>query len=198
MNLHRSLPIAALIAMAGLSAIPVTTARAADGDEGKPVPGVCFLSREQVFAQAKVGEAARKRISQLADQARSQLAAKRTPLDADLKAFQEKAPSLTEAQRVSQGAALKQRMDAFQAEASQMSQRVQLTQGKVTQSIGNQAQPIIDGLYKSHQCGLLLNRDAVLGGNMKNDLTAEVVKGLDGKITTMSFNLEPLPTGNGK
>jgi hypothetical protein len=53
--------------------------------------------------------------------------------------------------------------------------------------------------YASHHCGLLLNRDAVLGGNTTNDLTAEVVQGLDRKITTMSFNLEPLPSrGNGK
>lgn len=198
MNLHRSLPIVVLIAVAGLSAMPVTTARAADTSEGKAVTGVCFLSREQVFAQAKVGEAARKRINQLADQARSQLATQRTPLDADLKAFQEKAPSLSEAQRVSQGAALKQRMDAFQTQAAQLSQRVQLTQGNAMESIGNQAQPIIDGQYKSHHCGLLLSRDAVLGGNMTNDLTAEVVQGLDRKITTMSFNLEPLPAANGK
>jgi Skp family chaperone for outer membrane proteins len=198
MNFRRSLPIAALILVAGLSALPVTTARAADELEGKPVSGVCFLSREAVFGQAKVGEAASQRLNQLAEQARSQLTTQRAPLDADLKSFQEKAASLTEQQRVSQGAALKQRVDAFQAQAGELSQRVQLTRAKAMENIGKQTQPIVNSLYKSHQCGLLLNRDAVLAGNMTNDLTAGVVQGLDRKITTISFNLEPLPSGTGK
>lgn len=198
MNFTRTLPIAALIAVAGLSALPLTTARAADEFEGKPVSGVCFLSREAVFAQAKIGEAASQRLSQLADQARSQLTTQRGPLDADMKSFQDKAGSLNDQQRASQAAALKQRVEAFQAQAGQLSQRVQLTRAKAMETIGTQAQPIVASLYKSHQCGVLLNRDAVLGGNMINDLTAGVVQGLDGKITTISFNLEPLPAGNGK
>lgn len=196
MNFYRSLPLAALIAATGLSLLPVTTARAADQLEGKAVPGMCFLSREAVFAQSKVGEAAVQRLDQLAKQAGSQLNAQRAPLDADLKSFQDKAPSLTEAQRKSQGAALQQRVQAFQAQAGQLNQRVQLTRGKAMENIGVQAQPLVESAYKSHQCGVLLNRDAVLSGNMTNDLTAEVVQGLDRKITTMSFNLEALPANN--
>lgn len=198
MNFRHSLPVAAMIAVAGLSAMPVTTARAADELGGNPVPGVCLLSREAVFAQAKVGQAARQRLNQLAEQASNQLAAQRAPLDADMKSFGEKAPSLSEDQRKSQGMALQQRVKAFQAQSGQVSQRVQLTRSKAMESIGVQAQPIVASLYKSHQCGLLLNRDAVLDGNMANDLTADVVQGLDRKITTLSFNLEPLPSGNGK
>lgn len=198
MNFRRSLPIAALIAVTGLSALPVTTARAADTLEGKPVSGVCFLSREAVFAQSKVGEAASQRLNQLAEQARSQMTTQRAPLDADLKSFQDKAATLSEQQRATQGAALKKRIDAFQAQAGALTQRVQLTRAKAMENIGTQAQPIVSSQYKSHQCGVLMNRDAVLGGNMTNDLTAGVLQALDGKITTISFNLEPLPAGNGK
>jgi Skp family chaperone for outer membrane proteins len=198
MNFDRSLPIAVLIAVTGLSVLPVTSARAADEIEGKPVAGVCFLSREAVFAQSKVGQAASTQLNKLGEQARSQLTSQRAPLDADLKSFQDKAPSLSEQQRASQGAALKKRVEAFQAQVGEVSQRVQLTREKVTENIGNQAQPIVASQYKIHQCGVLMNRDAVLGGNMANDLTGSVVQGLDGKITTISFNLEPLPAGNGK
>lgn len=198
MMLHRSLPIAALIAVAGLSAVPVSSARAADDLGGSPVPGVCLLSREAVFAQSKVGEAAGTRLGQLAEQARSQLAIQRKPIDADMQSFEQKAPSLSEEQRKTQGAALQQRVQAFQAQAGQLSQRVQLTRGKAMQTIGAQARPIVAELYKSHHCGLLLNRDSVLSGNMANDLTDGVVQGLDRKITTISFNLEPVPSGNGK
>lgn len=198
MNLSRSLLVASLIAACGLSMAPVSSARAAEQLEGNPVPGVCLLSREAVFAQAKVGQAASKRLGELAEQARGQLANQRKPLATDIQSFQQKAASLSEAQRKQQGSALQKRMQTFQAQAGELNQRIELTRSKAMQQIGKEAEPLVASSYKSHHCGLLLNRDAVLGGNMTNDLTDDVVQGLDRKITTISFNLEPLPSGNGK
>src|SRR5690242_10519218 len=193
MNLHRSLLAAALVAAAGFSIIPVASARAAEGLGGTAVPGVCMLSREGVFAQSKVGQAASQRLGQLAEQARTQLDNQRTPLDNDLKSFQQKAGSLSEAQRKQQGEALQQRVQTFQGQAGELNQRIQLTRGKAMQRIGQDAEPIVASVYKNHHCGLLLDRDSVLGGNLTNDLTSDVVQGLDRKVTTISFNLEPLP-----
>lgn len=199
MNLPRCLLVASLIAVTGLSAAPVSSARAAENPDGsKPVPGLCLLSRQAVLAQAKVGQAANKRLDQLAAQARSELAAKRKPLEAAIHSFQQKAPSLSETQRKQQGSALQQRMQAFQTEAGELNQRIQLTRVKAMHRISQDAQPIIASSYKSHHCGLLLNRDMVLAGNMTNDLTGDVVQGLDRKITTLSFHLEPLPSSKKK
>jgi Skp family chaperone for outer membrane proteins len=204
MNLHRSVFVAALAAAAGLSFAPVTPAQTAapagNALGGNPVPGVCMLSREAVFAQSKVGQAASERLKQLATQQQTLLEGQRKPLDTDIQAFQQKAGSLTEAQRQQQGQALQQRMQSYQAQVNQLGERIQLTRAKVVQQIGEQAQPVIASSYASHHCGLLLNRDAVLGGNTSNDLTADVVRGLDGRISTLSFNLEPAPApaSNGK
>jgi Skp family chaperone for outer membrane proteins len=203
MNMHRSLFVAALAAAAGLSIAPVAPVRAAatpaaNALQGNPVPGLCMLSREAVFAQSKVGQAASERLKQLATQQQSLLESQRKPLDAEIQAFQQKAASLTEAQRQQQGQALQQRMQAYQAQVNQISERIQLTRGKVMQQISEQAQPIVVSSYASHHCGLLLNRDAVLGGNTTNDITGEVVRGLDGKIATLNFDLEPAPAGTGK
>lgn len=198
MTFHRSLLAASLIAAAGLSVLPVSPAHAADSLGGNAVPGVCMLSREAVFAQAKVGQAASQRLSQLAQQARTQLDNQRKPLDTDVQSFQQKAPSLSEAQRKQQGEALQQRMQAFQAQAGQLNQRIQLTRAKAMQRIGQDAEPVVAAVYKTHHCGLLLDRDSVLGGNMSNDLTSEVVQGLDRKTTTISFDLAPLPANTGK
>ncbi|MEO8809290.1 MAG: OmpH family outer membrane protein [Rhodanobacter sp.] len=201
MNLLRSSLVASLITAAGLAVVPASPAHAADELGGSPVTGVCMLSREAVFAQSKVGKAASERLGQLAEQARSQLANQRKPIDADIQSFQQKAPTLTEAQRKEQGTALQQRMQTLQSQATEQNERIQLTRAKVMQKIGLDAQPIVASSYTSHRCGLLLNRDSVLGGNTSNDLTADVVQGLDRKITTMTFTLEPLPprsaTGNG-
>ncbi len=203
MNLRRPLLVASLLAAAGLAVTPVAPVQAApaqgaDALGGNPVPGVCMLSREAVFANAKVGQAASRHLKQLADQAKSQLDTQRTPLRKDVQAFQQKAQSLSEAQRKQQGQALQQRMEAFQTQASELNDRIQLTRSKVMERIGQDAEPVVASAYKSHHCGLLLNRDSVLGGNVQNDLTAEVIQGLDRKITTMSFNLEPLPKQSGK
>jgi Skp family chaperone for outer membrane proteins len=197
MNTHRPWFTAALIVAAGLSVAPVSPARAADLLGGTAVPGVCMLSREAVFAQAKIGQAASQRLNQLATQARSQLDAQGKSFQAEVQSFREKTASLSETQRSQQGEALQMRSQALQAQADEISQRIQLTRAKVMQTIGQDAEPIAADAYKNHRCGLLLNRDAVLGGNMANDLTSEVIQGLDRKVTTIDFNLEPLPSKSG-
>lgn len=192
---YRYLLLASLLTATGYGAVPTASAQTPEINGGKAVPGVCLVSREAVFAQSKVGQAASQRLKQLGEQQRIQLDNQRKPLQTQAQSFQQKESSLSDAERKKQGSALQDRMQMFQAEVGAVRQRIQLTQSKLMTRIGNEAQPIIASAYTAHRCGLLLNRDAVLAGNMTNDLTADVVKGLDRKITTMSFNLEPLPTG---
>ncbi len=190
MTLQRSLFLAALSATAML---PLSAAHADETLGGKPVPGLCMISREAVFAQSKVGQAAGDRLKQLAEQAQNQLGSERQPLQSDIQKFQQDAPKLAEAQRKQQGEALQQRMQQFQQKAGELNERIQLTRAKIMQRISQEAEPFVTASYKSHQCGLLLNRDAVVGGNTSNDLSNDVVQALDRKVTTLSFNLEPLP-----
>ncbi len=194
MRFTRSLFATVLVVGAGVA--PLSPVLAADSLGGAAVPGVCMLSQETVFAQSKVGQAAIEHLRQLAKQSGAPLDKQNTSLNQAIQSFQQKAGSLSEEQRKQQGAALQQRMQAFQSQAGQFKQRIQLTRAKAMQRIGQEAEPIIASVYKSHHCGLLLNRDAVLGGNMTNDLTNPVVQGLDRKISTISFSLEPLPSGN--
>ncbi|WP_329741508.1 OmpH family outer membrane protein [Dyella sp. A6] len=201
MNLHRPLLTAALLTVAGLAITPVAPVHAAAATKslgGSPVPGVCMLSREAIFAEAKVGKAASQRLAQLAQQARAQLETERQPLDADVQAFQKKAASMSPAQRKQDGEALQQRMQAFQTQAGELNERIQLTRAKVMQRIGQDAEPAVASAYTAHHCGLLLDRDSVLGGNTSNDITAEVIQGLDRRTSTITFNLEPLPSKSGK
>ena len=70
---------------------------------------------------------------------------------------------------------------------------IEATRGKALERIANQTQPIIAQVYGQKKCGLVLNRGTVLGGNFANDLTADVVRGLDATITTITFERERLP-----
>jgi Skp family chaperone for outer membrane proteins len=169
-----------------------TDAAAGSGLVGPAVPGVCVLSREAVFANAKVGLVAVARLKALADQAQGALDQERTPLAADAKALEAQRASLTAAQLKPRQDALAVRVADLQRHATLKSREIEATRAKVTGRIATEAQPVIAQVYQARRCGILFSRDAMLGGNPAADLTGDVVKGLDGRITTISFNLETL------
>jgi Skp family chaperone for outer membrane proteins len=198
MRIDRTLPALAAILLAGL---PASGAYAQSSDKGPAlggtaIPGLCLLSREAIFANAKVGVAAAARLKQLATQAQSELDAERKPLDADVQAYRSQAASLSADQRQSREQALSQRMQKVQADQDLRSRELEATRAKVMGQIAQYAQPVITDAYRSKSCGLLVNRDIVIGGNTSNDLTPLVIQGLDAKVTTLSFNLEQLPAGS--
>lgn len=197
MRINRIL-LTSVTAAALLAGMPAGAAHAqAAGDNpalgGPVVPGVCLLSREAIFANAKVGQAASARLKQLAQQQQSDIDAERKPLDADIQSFRSQASSLSAEQRQTREQALSQRMQKVQADQALRARELEATRVKAMQQIARDAQPVITSVYNSKHCGLLIDRNVVMGGNMANDLTPGVVQGLDAKITTMSFNLETLP-----
>jgi Skp family chaperone for outer membrane proteins len=139
---------------------------------GPVVPGVCLLSREAV---------------------QGQIDTERKPIDADIQTYRSQQASLSADQRQAREQALAARMQKVQADQALLERELEATRAKALQQIGQDAQPVIVSAYGSKNCGLLLDRNAVFGGNMANDLTPAVVAGLDAKVTTMSFNLETLP-----
>jgi Skp family chaperone for outer membrane proteins len=182
------------VVLASLMALPVLPAHAQDSQlGGKPIAGLCMLSRDQVLAQSKVGMATNKRMQQLAEQARSNIQKDREPLDKQIQQFQDQASSLKPADRAARQKNLQGRMQALQNKAQVLDKRLRITRAKAMSEIGQKIQPLLDGIYKSHNCGLLLDRDSVLGGNMANDLTTDVIAALDKNVTSISFSLAPMP-----
>lgn len=186
--------IASTIATAGIGhPAAAQTPPAGQPLGGNPVAGVCLLSREAVFANAKVGLAANARLKQLSDQAKAEIDAQSQPVNAEIQALQAEQAKLTPAQRQAKEQELTPKLKAVQDRAQQRSRELELTRQKAMAEIGGYAQPVIAAAYKAKGCGLLVNRDSVLGGNMANDLTPDVVKGLDAKVATISFDRATLP-----
>jgi Skp family chaperone for outer membrane proteins len=203
MHMLRILPAVATLGLMFVTAAPAlaqssSTAPAASPLGGPVVPGVCLLSREAIFANAKVGKAATARLQQLAQQAKDEVEAQRKPVDADIQAFRKQAAALKPDERQSREQALGQRMQAVQAHAAQLGREIEATRAKALARIAQAAEPAIASAYANKGCGLLISRDVVLGGNTSNDLTPAVVQGLDAKLTTITFERETLPAqGNG-
>ncbi len=174
----------------GLFAPSLAAAQVAMG--GNPVPGVCMLSQQAVLTNAKVGQAATARLQTLAQQAQAEITADKTPIEADVKALQAQRATLKPAEVQQKERALAARAQALQQKANLRQREIEATREKALAQISADAQPVIAAVYKSRDCGLLVDRGTVLGGNMANDLTPAVVTGLDAKIGTITFDRENL------
>ncbi|WP_165186548.1 OmpH family outer membrane protein [Caulobacter soli] len=192
-------PLAVVLATAVISAVAAPSHAQGQAtssptlNEGPVVAGVCLISREAIFANAKVGQAASARLKQLADAAEAEVESDRKPLDAEIKAFQAEAPKLPDAQRRAREQALGAKLQPVQAKAALRGREIEATRTKAMGRIADAAQPVIAQVFKQRACGLLLDRNSVLAGNMTNDLTPAVVQGLDAKISTIAFEREVLP-----
>jgi Skp family chaperone for outer membrane proteins len=187
MSFRRYLAATALIAPALMfGSASVAQAQQLDGP---PVPGVCMLSQEAIFANAKAGVAASAHLRDLAKAVLDPLIAERQSIVNEDKALRAAKPADFQAKEQ----ALAQRDRAAQISMQKAERQVELTKAKVRTQIGQAAQPVVADVFHAHSCGLLINRDVVMGGNTSNDLTAGVIQGLDARMTTLSFDLEPLP-----
>ena len=178
------------VAAAGPGAAQTTAAQPLGGPA---LPGICLLSQQAVLANAKVGLAATARLKQIADQVQAEINAARTPLETEAQTLQSQRASLKPADLQARQQALASRAQALQQTVNQRQREIEATRQKALARIANEAQPVIAAAYKAHSCGLLFDRNSVLGGNMAGDLTPAVVQGLDARISTITFERETLP-----
>lgn len=180
------------VVAAGAAPLPLAaqTAPPAQGLGGPLIPGVCLLSREAIFANAAVAKVATTRLADLARAAQAEIDQQRTPLEAEVKSLEGQPDN---AQTKQKREALATRWTALQRKANHNSREIDATRAKAMERISTELQPMISQVYASKKCGLLFDRNTALGGNFANDLTGDVVKGLDAKIQTITFDRERLP-----
>lgn len=192
-------PVLMLLASTAAAQTPVkkpaaTASAAASGATlgGPAVPGVCLLSQEQLIATSKVGQAASARLRQLMGLAQQEINADRVGIENDDRAFQGQIANLKPAETEAKRQALNARVQTLQEKAALRNREMEATQQKAVARIMAEARPVLAAAYRAHRCGLLFNRNAVLDGNTSGDLTAEVVRGLDAKVATITFDRETL------
>ena len=156
---------------------------------GPQIPGVCLLSQAAVFTNAKVGVAASARLKALSEQAQAEVTADRAPIEADAKQVDALPAG---ADKTARTQALSVRLQALQTKANLLNREIDATRIKALDRIAVQEQTVISQVYTAHKCGLLFDRNSVFGGNMGGDLTADVVKGLDALMSTITFDREVL------
>jgi Skp family chaperone for outer membrane proteins len=161
------------------------------GLTGPLVPGVCLLSRDDLIAKSKVGEAAVARLKVLASHAQASIEAEKAHIEASGKALSAKRATLTQQQFETEAAALQRRAQNLQVDVTTRERQIELTRNHAYAQVLEAAQPFVAGAFAAHKCGLLLAREAALGGNFGNDLTPEVVATFDAKGTPITVELAP-------
>ena len=162
--------------------------------EGPAVPGVCLFSREAMFANAAVGKSVSGQIQKMGNDSQAEFDRERKPLEDALRSLEGQRSTLAPEQYAQQRQALGQRWEDLQQKAAHRSRELEVTQRKAVDKVFQEAQPVVASVYNERKCGLLLDRNVVLGGNMSGDLTEAVVRALDAKLTTMPVQREVLPT----
>ncbi|MEG3086712.1 OmpH family outer membrane protein [Sphingomonas sp. PB4P5] len=149
-----------------------------------------MLSREAIFGNAAVGKAASARLQELTRTAQAEIEAQRKPIETEARALEGQTDNAANRPRRQ---ALATRFQTLQGQAAQVGREIEATRAKALERISTEAQPVIAQVYGQKKCGLLFDRSSALGGNFANDLTADVVRGLDARIQTITFERERLP-----
>lgn len=186
------------------SAIALTSASAAFAQSAAPAAppvshgslpaGLCTVSIETAIGTSTVGKFVNTRLQQLVAQVNAELNAEKTSLDNDAKALDGQRATLDQNTLEQRAAALQVRANALQRKAQLRDREMQATQEKALGRIGDELEPLIRQAYQQKTCGVLFNRNAVVGDlvNPANDITGAVVTALNAKITQFQFDRERL------
>lgn len=195
---------AALIASAGAAAAqgarpaataPAAAAAAAQTPTGPAIANVCVFSNQGAIATSAVGKYVVSRLQQIQAQAQAELQSEATQLKTDISAYGAQRASLTTEVQQQREKALTDREQALQQKAQLRNREMEATQQKALSRVGAEFDPILVTVVRQRSCGLVLDGQAVMVANPSMDLTGEVVRQLDAKITQFPFEREHLDTG---
>lgn len=159
---------------------------------GAPPAGLCVISVEGAVAGSAVGKHVQTRLQQLAQQANAELQAEQTGIQNEGKTLESQRATLDRTALEQRVASLQVRQNALERKAQQRQQELAATEQKAFGRVGQEMEPLIRQAYQAKNCGVLLNRNAVVIANPAVDITPQVVTALNAKITQFAFDRERL------
>lgn len=183
---------AAAAPAAPAAAAPAAGSVASTPPTGAPVPGLCVFSLERTIGDSAVGKAFTARMQQLQAQAEAELTPERSTLQTDANALQGQRASLAPEAFQQRADALNQRINAYQQKEQLRSQELDATQQKNLQRIAGEVNPLLVTVYNTRRCSVIFNAEALINVNPQMDISDDVVKALNAKMSTISFDRERL------
>jgi Skp family chaperone for outer membrane proteins len=119
--------------------------------------------------------------------------ADRKAIAADRQALAAEQAKLSQSDRQAREAGLAAREVQLAQKIDADNKRLAAARDTAIGQIRSAMRPALVSAYQAHKCGLLLDRAAVIGGNMTHDLTAPVLATLDERLPTLSPAIAPVP-----
>jgi Skp family chaperone for outer membrane proteins len=158
---------------------------------GPPTPGICFLSRERVLDQTKAGAIANARLAGFSQAIERELAGERAAIAADANVLQIQKPVIDEAIYQRRAGALALRAQAFDTLQATRADQIARTRAQVTARILGETARGLAAVIAERGCSAVLEASGAYAVNPRMDLTTEVIEGLDRRMPTIAFDLEP-------
>jgi len=189
-----------ILAACGFSALMLASAASAQQTAAQPqtkpgpvIQGLCVYSNEAVMENAAVSKAAAQRLQQINTQAEAEL-------DPDAQALEKERAGLAAQQKTLAkdkfeplAQAFMTKVKAFQDKAFIVNQELGRTEQDANIKVGQLVGPALQSVYEAKNCGMLVDRKAVLFTNPAMDITAEVVKKLDDSKAAVDIKRVVIP-----
>ena len=181
MNLHRL----AVRLLAGIAVASFATAASfSAASAGTPLSAV-IVNSDQLFAQSKVGQNVLGQIQSLNKKLLSENSKVEESLKAEALKLRDQRALLKDDDFAKKVQAFQQKEQATQKQLQEKAQALQLGANVARDKIEQEIRPIFAQVLKAHDANILLDQSMVLAGGADLDVTAEVVKALDAKITKL-------------
>jgi Skp family chaperone for outer membrane proteins len=181
MKLHR-IAVRALSGLALASFVSVASISVAAA--GTPAV-ILIVNSDQLFTQSKVGQNVREQIQTLSKKLQSESAKAENSLKAEAKKLGEQRALLKEEDFAKKVQAFQKKEQDTQQRLQAKGQALQLGANVARNKVEEAIRPIFADVLKAHDANILLDQSTVLAGGVDLDVTAEIVKALDAKLTSV-------------
>lgn len=182
MKAHRFVARAfALLAFASL----VSVAAASTASAASPAV-ILIVNTEQIFSQAKVGVSVRDQIQDMARKLQAEDKKAQDAIEAEAKKLTEQRALLSPEDFKKKIEALQKKDEIHQRMMSRKGQELKLAADNARREIEAAIRPIFQAIMDKNGATILLDQSVVLAGGVDLDVTAEVLKQLDAKLTTVT------------
>lgn len=160
---------------------------------GPVIAGVCVYSNEAVMANAAVSKAAAQRLQQINQQAEAELEPDAQTLEKERAGLAAQQKTLTKDKFDPLAQAFMGKVKAFQDKAFIVNQELGRTEQDANVKVAQLVAPALSATYEGKNCGMLVDRKAVLFANPAMDITADVIKKLDDSKVAVDIKRVVLP-----
>lgn len=148
---------------------------------------VLIVSMETLFTQSKAAQSLRTQMVAAGKKLQAEDKSAKDALEADFKKLSDQRALLTQEDLQKKAQAIQERGAKHEMDMRSKGQALELggqaARGKIAEALG----PIFADIMKAHGGSVMIDRAAVVAGGVDLDVTAEALKALDAKLTTVKF-----------